>query len=102
MRRRISSRGIQMSVRLIPIVGLIIGLTTITGGASAQIKAAPDPTISKEVEAAQLTAKNAAEFEFLGTLARTCFLPPSRSEDFNDIPAPYVSDPSKAPPRSSW
>src|SRR4051812_31007862 len=91
-----------MSHRLIPFVGSVFALSTLTVGAFAQIKAAPDPTVSKEVEAAQLAAKNAAEFEFLGTLARTCFLPPSRSEDFNDIPAPYVSDPSKAPPRSSW
>lgn len=74
----------------------------VAGGAFAQIKAAHDPTLSEVVEAAQLAAKNAAEFEFLGTLARTCFLPPSRSEDFRDIPAPYVSDPSKAPPRASW
>src|SRR3954468_1293851 len=90
-----------MALRHIPSVAFI-SLATFATSAFAQIKAAPDPTVSKEVEAAQLTAKNAAEFEFLGTLARTCFLPPSRSEDFNDIPAPYVSDPSKAPPRSSW
>jgi metallo-beta-lactamase class B len=54
------------------------------------------------VEAAQQAAKTAAGFEFLGTLARTCLLPPSRSEDFRDIPAPYVTDPGKAPPRASW
>jgi metallo-beta-lactamase class B len=91
-----------MARRCISFFGFILALVTLAGGAFAQIKAAPDPTVSKEVEAAQLAAKNAAEFEFLGTLVRTCFLPPSRSEDFNDIPAPYVSDPSKAPPRSSW
>ena len=91
-----------MARRCISFFGFIVALVTLAGGAFAQIKAAPDPTVSKEVEAAQLAAKNAAEFEFLGTLVRTCFLPPSRSEDFNDIPAPYVSDPSKAPPRSSW
>src|SRR4051794_20016122 len=60
------------------------------------------PSAAKEIEAAQQAAKDAAGFEFLGTLARTCLLPPSRSEDLRDVPAPYVSDPAKAPPRSSW
>jgi len=59
--------------------------------------AAGDP-----IEAAQQAARDAAGFEFLGTLVRTCFLPPSRSEDMRDVPAPYVSDPGKAPPRSTW
>jgi metallo-beta-lactamase class B len=66
-----------------------------------QIAAAPARHVDA-VEAAQQAAKDAAGFEFLGTLARTCLLPPSRSEDFRDVPAPYVSDPSKAPPRASW
>jgi metallo-beta-lactamase class B len=55
-----------------------------------------------DVEAAQQAAKEASEFEFLGALARTCLLPPSRSEDTRDIPAPYVTDPNKAPPRAAW
>jgi metallo-beta-lactamase class B len=72
-------------------------------GAFAGLAAAQQPNPPKDpVEAAQQAAKTAAGFEFLGTLARTCLLPPSRSEDFRDIPAPYVTDPSKAPPRASW
>jgi metallo-beta-lactamase class B len=62
----------------------------------------PTHAANDAIEAAQQAAKEAAGFEFLGTLARTCFLPPSRSEDLRDVPAPYVSDPAKAPPRSSW
>ena len=54
------------------------------------------------VESAQQKAKTAAGFEFLGTLARTCLLPPPRSEDTRDVPAPYVTDPSTAPPRAAW
>jgi metallo-beta-lactamase class B len=54
------------------------------------------------VEAAQQAAKTAAGFEFLGALARTCLLPPSRSEDTRDVPAPYVTDPAKAPARATW
>jgi metallo-beta-lactamase class B len=90
-----------MALRLIPFVGIILGLVTVAGHAFAQ-QPAPKRGPQNPVEAAQQAAKDAAEFEFLGALARTCLLPPSRSEDFRDIPAPYVSDPSKAPPRASW
>ena len=61
-----------------------------------------EPGGARDVEAAQQAAKTAAEFVFLGTLARTCFLPPSRREDLRDIVPAYVADPGKAPPRSSW
>jgi metallo-beta-lactamase class B len=90
-----------MAHRRIPFVGMVLGLVTVAGHAFAQ-QPGPKPGPQNRVEAAQQAAKDAAEFEFLGALARTCLLPPSRSEDFRDIPAPYVSDPSKAPPRASW
>ena len=71
--------------------------------ASAQvIQAFKEPGAATDVVAAQQAAKTAAEFTFLGTLARTCFLPPSRSEDLRDIVPDFVADPGKAPPRSSW
>ena len=80
----------------------VLGVLAVAGHVLAQ-QAAPPPTRQADaVEAAQQAAKDAAEFEFLGALARTCFLPPSRSEDFRDVPALYVSDPSKAPPRAAW
>lgn len=90
-----------MAFRLIPIIGIVVGVITVAGHALAQ-QPAPQRGPQNPIEAAQQAAKDAAEFEFLGALARTCFLPPSRSEDTRDIPAPYVSDPSKAPPRASW
>src|SRR6188768_675757 len=90
-----------MALRLIPFAGFVLGLATAAGHAFAQ-QPAPKPGPKNPIEAAQQAAKSAAEFEFLGTLARTCFLPPSRSEDTRDIPAAYVSDPKKAPPRDSW
>src|ERR1041385_977363 len=65
-------------------------------------QSAPKRDFEKEIQAAQQAAKTAAEFECLGTLARTCFLPPSRREDMRDVPAPYVSDPKKAPARDTW
>ena len=66
------------------------------------IRAFEEPGAAKDVVAAQQVAKTAAEFTFLGTLARTCFLPPSRSEDLRDIVPDFVADPGKAPRRSSW
>ena len=92
-----------MSFRLIPLVASVVCASTVAGEAFAQGQVAPAPKRAVDpVEAAQQAAKTAAGFEHLGALARTCFLPPSRSEDFRDIPAPYVTDPSKAPPRTSW
>ena len=75
----------------------------VAGGGSllAQVFSLQPKTLDA-VEAAQQAAKEAAEFEFLGTLARTCLLPPSRSEDLSDTVPPYVSDPKKAPPRFMW
>jgi metallo-beta-lactamase class B len=90
-----------MALRLIPCVGIVLGFVTVAGHAFAQ-QPAPKSGQQNPVEAAQQTAKDAAEFEFLGALARTCLLPPSRSEDLRDIPAPYVSDPNKAPARATW
>ena len=68
-----------MALRLIPFVGFVFGLVTVAGDALAQqVAPMPKPKMSA-IESAQQAAKTAAEFEFLGALARTCFLPPSRS-----------------------
>ncbi|NBR30118.1 MAG: MBL fold metallo-hydrolase [Betaproteobacteria bacterium] len=92
----------RMAVRLASSVAFAFGCATLAGGALAQQVAPMPKRALSPVETVQQKAKEASEFEFLGALARTCFLPPSRSEDLRDIPAPYVTDPSKAPPRSSW
>ena len=55
-----------------------------------------------EIRAAVQSAKNAAGFEFLGTLVRTCLLPQSGGEDTRDELPNYVVDPSKAPARDTW
>lgn len=55
-----------------------------------------------EYRAAVQTAKDAAEFEHLGTLVRTCLLPQSGGENTTDEAPAYVIDASKAPPRSQW
>ena len=87
--------------RIVAIASIFIGLATGTGNVLAQASD-PKPRAQDPIEAAQQAAKDAAEFEFLGTLARTCLLPPSRSEDLRDIVPAYVSDPGKAPARSTW
>ena len=55
-----------------------------------------------EIAKSLASAKSAAGFEFLGTLVRTCLVPQSGGENTSDVPAPYVTDPAKAPPRDSW
>jgi metallo-beta-lactamase class B len=90
-----------MQVRLIASASTIAVLIAGANQVTAQ-QAAPKGNVPTEIEKVQQAAKTAAEFEFTGTLARTCFLPPARSEDTRDVPAPYVADPKKAPPRESW
>jgi metallo-beta-lactamase class B len=55
-----------------------------------------------ETRAAIQSAKDAAGFEFLGTLVRVCLLPQSGGEDASDTLPPYIADPKKMPPRESW
>ena len=68
------------------------------GGALAQGKRDFDA----EYRAAVQSAKDAAGFEFQGTLVRTCLLPQSGGEDTSDNLPAYIADPKKIPPRSSW
>jgi len=55
-----------------------------------------------EIRGALQSAKTAAEFEFLGTLVRTCLLPQSGGEDTRDNVPGYVANPASAPPRDAW
>ena len=55
-----------------------------------------------EIRAALQSAKSAAGFEFLGTLARNCLLPQSGGEDVSDKVPAYVANPAAAPARESW
>jgi len=90
-----------MASHRVVVASLIAGLVTGAGSLFAQVFSL-QPKSLDPIEAAQQVAKDAAEFEFLGTLARTCLLPPSRSEDLSDTIPSYVLNPSKAPPRSTW
>ena len=55
-----------------------------------------------EIRTAVQSAKDAAAFEFLGTLARTCLLPQSGGEDTRDTLPNYVTSPASAPARDTW
>jgi len=54
-----------------------------------------------EYRAAVQGAKEAAGFDFLGTLVRTCLLPQSGGENTNDTVPDYVSNPARVPARDS-
>jgi metallo-beta-lactamase class B len=55
-----------------------------------------------EIRAAIQGAKNASEFEFLGTLARTCLLPQSGGENLTDNVPDYVANAGRVPARETW
>ena len=55
-----------------------------------------------EYRAVVQAAKDAAGFEFLGTLVRTCLLPQSGGENTTDNVPDFVANPAKAPARETW
>jgi len=74
--------------------------STLTIAAAAQSGGKRD--FDAEYRTAVQTAKDAAGFQWLGTLVRTCLLPQSGGENTNDNVPDFVTDPAKAPPRDSW
>ena len=72
----------------------------VTNSTFAQTPARRD--FEAEIRAALQSAKNAAGFDFLGTLARTCLLPQSGGEDTRDNIPGYVTNPASAPARGTW
>lgn len=90
-----TSRTTHFAASLAVAVGLsAIDVRAQQGGAARNFEA--------EIRAAQQSAKDAAGFEFLGTLVRTCFLPQSGGEDTRDTLPGYIANPSTAPPRDAW
>jgi metallo-beta-lactamase class B len=65
-------------------------------------QAQPKRDFEAEIRAAQQSAKTAAGFEFLGTLARNCLLPDSGGENTSDSVPAYVTNPATAPARDTW
>lgn len=89
-------------------LALCLTAVLLAGGgvvAATTADAQPKPTrdYDAEIHAAQVAAKSAAGLEHLGTLNRTCFLPPvNGAPDTSDVAPAYIDDPSKAPPKASW
>jgi metallo-beta-lactamase class B len=92
--------GSSIRSKHFPIV--IIGLVAALASAEALAQRPAKRNFDAEIQAALESAKSAAGFEFLGTLARNCLLPQSGGEDSRDNVPEYVKDPAKAPPRASW
>jgi metallo-beta-lactamase class B len=82
-------------------IALAIGASVAANGVFAQ-QAPAKRNFEAEINTALRTAKDASEFEFLGTLARVCLLPQSGGEDTSDKPFGYVTNPASAPARSTW
>jgi metallo-beta-lactamase class B len=69
---------------------------------SAGAQSAGKRNFDAEYRAAVQAAKDAAGFEFLGTLVRTCLLPQSGGENTSDNVPDFVANPAKVPPRDTW
>lgn len=91
-----------MGNRILVAVGASLAVLS-AGGDGALAQQEQKRNYRAEIEAEVRAAKGAAGFEFQGTLVRTCMLPVNRSDETTgDIPPPYMTDPSKVPPRASW
>lgn len=87
--------------RLGAALALFVGVVAI-GGCARTSGTTSARDFDAEIEAALLSAKTAAGFEWLGSLNRVCLLPASRAEDTSDERPRYIQDPSAVPPRESW
>jgi metallo-beta-lactamase class B len=90
-----------MTLRQIQRAAAIIVAAVIVPGAFAQ-QGSVKRDYEAEIRAAVQSAKDAAGFEFLGTLVRTCLLPQSGGENTTDVVPAYVAKPAAAPPRETW
>jgi len=85
--------------------GVAAAPATVAGLAADSMFAQQAPVkrdFEAEIRAALQSAKNAAGFEFFGTLARICLLPQSGRAGTPDNVPPYVANPASAPPRDYW
>jgi metallo-beta-lactamase class B len=79
---------------------LAVAVGLAAAGAAQQKPAAND--FDAQIRESVQAAKNAAGFEFLGTLVRTCLLPQSGGENTSDTVPAYVLKPATAPARDTW
>src|SRR4030095_9742727 len=79
-------------------IGIITGLAISTVGAQQAGKR----NFDAEFRTALQSAKDAAGFEFFGTLARICLLPQSGGPNTQDNLPIYMAKPAAVPPRAHW
>ncbi|MBI4887347.1 MAG: MBL fold metallo-hydrolase [Acidobacteria bacterium] len=80
-------------------VSMVAGLAGISAAAQERPAARH---FDAEILASLQSAKDAAGFEFLGTLARICLLPQSGGDNTTDAVPAYVTNPASAPARDTW
>lgn len=86
--------AVLVAATLALIVGTSTAVSVQTGRATRNFDA--------EIEAALRAAKAAADFDFQGTLVRTCLLPQSGGENDRDSVPGFVTNPASAPARDTW
>ena len=82
------------------IVGIVVAGALAAGSVLAQTPV--QRNFEAEIQKALGAAKEAARFDFLGTLVRTCLLPQSGGEDTRDNVPGYITSPATAPARDTW
>ena len=84
-------------------VGLVLAIVVLCA-ATALFAQQPPPArdFDAEIRAALSSAKDAAAFDFTGTLARICLLPQSGGENASDSLPGYITKPASAPARQTW
>jgi metallo-beta-lactamase class B len=87
--------------RIAALVALALGMV-LAARATVVLQAQGGRDYDAEIRAALASAKEAAEFEFLGSLVRTCLVPQSGGENTADTLPNFIANPSSVPPRDSW
>jgi metallo-beta-lactamase class B len=85
-----------------PKTAIAMVFATLAGSAVFALQTPARRDYESEIRAAMQSAKDAAGFEFLGTLVRTCLLPQSGGENTTDVVPGYVANPASAPARETW
>ncbi|MGE0448160.1 MAG: MBL fold metallo-hydrolase [Vicinamibacterales bacterium] len=83
-------------------VALLAAAMALSAHATFVLHAQAGRDYDAEIRAAIASAKEAAGFEFLGSLVRTCVLPQSGGEDTTDALPNFIARPSTVPSRDAW
>src|SRR5689334_19000591 len=96
------SLGGGMRTRTLRVAAAAVAVAGLAGPALFGQPAPAKRDFDAEIRAAIQSAKDASEFEFLGTLVRTCLLPQTGGEDTSDVVPAFVTNPASAPAADTW